>query len=118
MIGTGYQEPIAIISNDKDFKSVQEYWRECSDTKQRILLSGTITEGIIAANQATERTRMLREQEKMVSIEVEYAKYEEARRIHQLLAEQFADTEYAEQLTEIEKVYEHWNDKKSCIWIR
>lgn len=41
LIGSGYQEQIAIISNDKDYKSVQEYWRECSDTKRRILLSGT-----------------------------------------------------------------------------
>lgn len=112
LIGRGYQEHIAIISNDKDYKSVQEYWRECSDTRRRILLSGTITEGIIAANQSNERTRLLREQEKMVNIEVEFAKYEETRRIHQMLAKQFADTEYAEQLAEIEKVYENWNDKK------
>ena len=54
LIGDGYQEPIAIISNDKDYKSVQDYWRECSDAKRRILLSSTITAGIIAANQATE----------------------------------------------------------------
>lgn len=56
LIGSGYQESIAIISNDKDYKSVQEYWQVCSNTKRRILLSGTITAGIIAANQATERT--------------------------------------------------------------
>lgn len=112
LIGSVYQEPIAIISNDKDYKSVQEYWRECSDAKRRILLSGTMTAGIIAANQATERTRMLREQEKMVSIEVEYAKYEETKRIHQILAGQFADTEFAEQLSEIEKVYLNRNNKK------
>lgn len=55
---------------------------------------------------------MLREQEKMVSIEVEYAKYEESRRIHQILAKQFEGTEYAKYLSEIEKVYENRNDKK------
>ena len=67
LIGSGYQESIVIISNDHGFRSVQEYWRECSDTKKRVLLSNTITEGIISANQANERTRILREQEKMVS---------------------------------------------------
>lgn len=112
LIGSGYSGQIAIISHDKDYKSVQEYWRECSDVKRRILLSGTITESIISANQANERTRMLRKQEKMVSIEVEYAKFEESRRIHTLLAEQFSGTEYAEQLAEIEEVYEKRNDKK------
>jgi hypothetical protein len=39
----------AIISNDKDFKSVQDYLLEYSSSK-KILLSGTITTGIIAAN--------------------------------------------------------------------
>lgn len=112
LIGSGYQEPIAIISNDKDFKSVQEYWRERSDSQRRILLSGTITASIIAANQATERTRILRDQEKMVSIEIEYAKYEEARHIHQMLAKQFEGTEYADHLAEIEKIYENRNNKK------
>lgn len=112
LIGSGYPEPIAIISNDKDYKSVQEYWRECSETKRRLLLSGTITNGIIAANQANGRTRMLREQEKMVSIEVEYAKYEESKRIHRMLVEQFSGTEYAGYLDEIEEVYENRNDKK------
>lgn len=112
LIGNGYPGQIAIISHDKDYKSVQEYWRECSDVKKRILLSRTITDGIISANQANERTRMLREQEKLVSLEVEYAKYEEAIRIHTLLSEQFAGTEYAEHLAEIEEVYKNRNDKK------
>ena len=112
LIGSGYQDSIVIISNDHGFRSVQEYWRECSDTKKRVLLSNTITDGIISANHANERTRILREQEKMVSIEVEYAKYEENRRIHQLLFKQFAGTEYEEHLAEIEEVYEKRNDKK------
>ena len=112
LIGNGCQDLIVIISNDQGYKSVQDYWRECSNTKKRILLCGTITEGIISANQANERTRMLREQEKLVSIEVEYAKYEENRRIHQMLAVQFAGTEYAERLNEIEEVYVNRNDKK------
>lgn len=112
MIGGGYQESIAIISNDKGFKAVQEYWRECSEPKRRILLAGTITEGIIAANRADERTRMLRHQEKIVNIEVEYARYEEARRIRKLLEEQFHDTEYAAHLEKIEEVYKHRDNKK------
>ena len=112
MIGKGYEEPIAIISNDKGFKAVQEYWRECAEPKRRILLSGTIADGIIAANQSNERTILLRERGKMVSIKVEYARYEEGRSIRKMLENQFHDTEYAGQLAKIEEVYENRDNRK------
>ena len=112
MIGRGYQAPIAIISNDNGFKAVQEYWRECAEPKRRILLAGTITGGIVAANQADERTRVLREKEKMVSIEVEYAKYKESEHIRQMLKNQFDNTEYAGHLEKIEEIYENRDNKK------
>lgn len=105
LIGSGYQGNSAIISGDHGFKSVQEYWRNCTKHKRRIGLALSVADAIIAMNEPGSRTGEVKMQMKPVSIETEFARYEENEKVRRQLAECFRDTEYIGKLDEIERIF-------------
>lgn len=105
LIGSGYQGNSAIISGDHGFKSVQEYWRNCTKHKRRIGLALSVADAIIAMNEPGSRTGEVKMQMKPVSIETEFARYEENEKVRRQLAECFRDTEYIGKLDEIESIF-------------
>lgn len=112
MIGNGCQDNMAIISADQGFKSVRDYWQKRSEMKKRITLANTIADAIVSANEANNRTKMLREQLKMVSIENEFVRYEEKMRIRKFLSERFENTEFEDKLDVIEGIVEEKAGRK------
>lgn len=112
LIGNGYQGNAAIISGDQGFKSVQEYWKKCATIRKQIVLAPTIADAIVYANESNNRTKMLREQLKNVSLENEFARYDEKNKMHKLLRERFENTQFIERLDEIQEVLEEKSSKK------
>ena len=108
LIGKGQGENFAIISQDAGFRSVQDYWRTFSKNHRHIILSNTITDSIVSANENKPRTKLAREEKeakKPVSLEQEYKRHEQRVRIRKALENQFADTEHLEKIDEIETVF-------------
>lgn len=112
LVGNGFNGNIAIVSGDQGFKSVQEYWANVTLNKKKVYLVPTIANAIVCAGEVNDRTNILRERMKTVSIENEYAKYEERDKIHKILLEKFKDTRLLDKVNEIEKIYEEKSSKK------
>lgn len=85
LIGSGYQGNAAIISGDHGFKSVQEYWRDCTKGKKKIGLSLSVADAIIAMNEVGKRTGEVRRLMQPVSIENEFSRYEKNEKIRKML---------------------------------
>lgn len=94
VFGAGYQGTIAIVSNDKGYKAVRDYWSTYADSERRIVLGESIQQCIISANENSERHRIIKQKLGSVDLETEYARYEERHRLQMRLAEVLADTEY------------------------
>ena len=112
LVGNGFDGNIAIVSGDQGFKSVQEYWANVNLNKKKVYLVPTIADAIVCAGEVNARTKILRERMKSISIENEYAKYEEKNRIRKILMEKFQDTNLFDKVDQIEKVFENSSSKK------
>ena len=112
LVGNGFDGNIAIVSGDQGFKSVQEYWANVTLNRKKVYLVPTIADAIVCAGEVNTRTKILRERMKSISIENEYAKYEEKNRIRKILMEKFRDTNLFDKVDQIEKVFENSSSKK------
>lgn len=107
VFGNGYDGKIAVVSNDKGYKAVQDYWR-CRTRmgKRTIILQTDIEKSILASNEDSERRQLIAEKLADVNLEVEFKKYKEHLKIRQELEEHFADTEYLGMVDRILEVVE------------
>ncbi|MCD8018528.1 MAG: hypothetical protein LUF92_02765 [Clostridiales bacterium] len=109
MIGTGYCRKIVVVSRDKGYSAMKDYWIERGIAGEQIILKSSIKSGIIASNENSIRRKQIVAESAQVSIESEYAKYKEKERIKKQLENLFAHTEFADvlpkicELTEMEK---------------
>ncbi len=101
LIGLGNTSRIIIVSNDKGYNSVIEYWRLRGVDKDRILLEPSVQDGIVAAERKSERRNTILSENALVSIEKEYGEYQERERIKSRLEDLFKNTEYEKDLKEI-----------------
>lgn len=93
-----------IVSNDSGFRSIREFWQECSGTKNRVFISVSIEDGIVSANEASERADRIRAYRKKVDIGNFYAAYQENIKMQRMLQEAFSGTAFTGRLREIEDV--------------
>lgn len=107
------EKRLAIISNDKGFEAVADYFRTRDDIANiTIVTAATIESGIMALNAADDevRLKLLRDKAKMLDIGQEYARLSERRAYHDRLVNALIGTEYEEIA---EKVIEVMEDARS-----
>lgn len=104
IVASGCQKPIAIISKDQGYKAVQEYCGRYTALHKKLVLKPNIAEGILAAKEGTERMQMLQQEKEHISIETEYALYQERMKLREELEQLFSNTEYEQDM-----------DKAFCI---
>lgn len=104
--GGGYEGVTAIISNDKGFRAVQDYWRSCSPHQRKIVLKPDIEQSIPSSNENSGRRRLIQKKLQEVDVEAEYKKHEEHMRIRKELERQFANTEYIGMMEQIMRIVE------------
>lgn len=85
---------VAIISADKGYQAVMDYWRPRLQVANQLIRSKTIANAIKAVHGEEERKRIVNDRMKLLDLKVEYAKYEERNRIISILEERLGDTEY------------------------
>lgn len=91
--GSGYAGTIAIVSKDKGFRAVQEYWRNASPPK-KVVLRADIEQCIVSSGEVSERSRLIQNKKRLIDIESEYQKYQERKRIQKEVEQLFANTDY------------------------
>lgn len=95
---------IAIISRDKGFSAVSDYFNLKSEMESvTIVRAASIEYGLMALNDAEDvaRRRMLKEKAKPLDIEREQARIQEHKNFRQKVLNAFAETEYKEKSFEI-----------------
>ena len=85
LIGGGFSGISVIVSNDKGFQAVRDYWGKRAGKKMNVFLSSCIEDGIVTGNENNERTRKLKQQRECVSIGGYHCSYTEKLRIKTIL---------------------------------
>lgn len=98
--GCGYTGNIAIVSRDKGFQAVQEYWRGAMPAR-KVVLKPDIEQCIVSSGETSERSRIIREKKKAVGLDGEFEKYKERKRIQSEVQELFDDTKYGNEIGKI-----------------
>lgn len=88
--GKGYKGEIAIVSRDRDYRFVQDYWR-ITDSARKIIRKPTIEQCIEAAEKNSERGRRISEKRKSVTLEAEFQKYRNQKQLQQILHQRIAE---------------------------
>lgn len=95
---------IAIISKDKGFQAVADFWK-IKDTsgKHRIILADSIEAAILkmTTEENLQRRQELQDKTQMLDIEAEYARQQEKRRIRSVIDEAFRGTVYQSKIDEV-----------------
>ncbi|MCI8605536.1 MAG: hypothetical protein HFG72_01490 [Hungatella sp.] len=112
IFGGGYSGKTAIVSKDQGFSAVKDYWRLKVQPKREVVLGPTLEQCIVSANENRMRTSQIREELKPVKLETEFARYQEQRRMREILEKAFADTGYKEQVGAIQHLLEKQSGKK------
>lgn len=89
LYGSGYSGDIAVVSRDKGFQAVQDYWKK--DSSKKIILKPDIAQCIAFSGENSARSSIVREKKKVVNLECEFEKYKERKKIQNQVKELFSD---------------------------
>jgi len=117
LFGSGYSGDVAIISRDKGFQAVQDYWRHCVKPSRNIVIRPNIESGIVSLNENTERRRQIQQETKIVNMEEEFEKYKEEQRIRSELKKLFADTAYQESVNLIMEIVKNNKNPSKVVYL-
>lgn len=110
--GTGATDMLAIVSHDKDFRVVRQYWQSREEGGKAIYLGTSIEECLFKFNDGSERYVMLQQGKKQVDIAAAHAAYVENRRIFERLEEVLQGTCYAGKIPEIQQIIQKGSNSK------
>lgn len=110
--GNGHNDRVAIISKDQGFHAVRDYWDVRLPSNKKMILSPSIERSLIASNDNSERVKRLKNKLNGVDIDIFQAKYEERKRLQEVLRQIFGATAFADKLGEIQELLETGDNKK------
>ena len=85
---------IAIISADKDYKSVIDYWKPRLLVPNQLVRCKTLAKAINCVNGEGARKVLVNERMKILELQTEFGKYEERKRILTQITDLFSSTDY------------------------
>lgn len=112
IFGSGYTGKTAIVSKDRGFSAVRDYWRGKGKVFREVVLGADLEQCILSANENQARTARIRAKLKQVNLETEFARYQERITMRGVLEQTFADTVYEEQLGTIQGLLEKQSGRK------
>ncbi len=98
LYGSGYQGDVAIVSKDKDFRAVCDYWSQCANPSRNVVMRQNIEESIIALNENSQRRHHIQKELQSADLEETYQRFLEERRIYRALHQVCGSAEYADKL--------------------
>lgn len=119
VFGSGYDGRVAIVSKDKGFKAVQDYWKQSDRCRQNIVLNATIEQCIAAANEDNERTRKIQEDIKAVTLDQLLAEAGKRNRLYRQVQDKIRDSGREEDIAVIVDILETKESRReqyiSCL---
>ena len=106
LFGSGYTGIVAIVSNDKGYNAVQDYWSCCVKPVRKVLLQPNIEQCIGCSNESSDRKKLIQGRLQEVNLETEYRLYGERLKMRRALEEIFSDTAYRNLIGQIFGVVE------------
>ncbi len=94
LFGGGYSGIVAIVSNDKGYNAVQDYWSSCAKPARKVLLQSNIEQCIGCSNESSDRKKLIQGKLQEVNLETEYRLYGERLKMRRALEDIFSDTSY------------------------
>lgn len=85
---------IAIVSADKDYRSVLDYWKPRLSVHNQLVRCKTLAKAINFINGEGIRKKLVNERMSILDLQTEFAKYEERKRIVNGIKELFSGTDY------------------------
>ena len=101
LFGEGFEGKVVVVSRDKGYIAMKDYWAGRGIPESRILLKATVKDGIVAANENSARCRQICGDSAQLSIGQEYARYQEREHLKKKIENIFAGTEYEESIMRI-----------------
>lgn len=104
VFGSGYEGAVAIVSRDKGFKAVQDYWKQSDAGRKNVILNVSIEQCIASAAEDNARTRKIRED--IRSVTVDYLLEEAKKRsvLHQRIGDRFSEHICEEDMTAVTEI--------------
>jgi len=101
LFGAGFAGKVVVVSKNKGYAAMKDYWISCGIQSERILLKATVKDGILASNENSTRRKVISAGTSQLCIGKEYAKYQERERLKKKIETLFAGTEYEDEVTKI-----------------
>ena len=92
---------IAIVSADKGFQAVLDYWRTRLPAQNQLVKCRTIAKALMCINGESIRKSLVSKNMKIVELQTEFAKYEERKKIVIRITNIFTGTEYENFISQI-----------------
>ncbi len=101
LFGAGFAGKVVVVSKDKGYAAMKDYWMSCGIPSERILLKASVKDGILSSNENSIRRKLISAGASQLDIGKEYAKYQEKERLKKKIETLFADTEYEDEVAKI-----------------
>jgi len=115
IFGQGCKDVAVIVSKDKGYEALIDYWAKRSPVRRRVILRDTIEKGIATANLGDQRTRFLFEQRNMTDIDTYFAEYRESLDLRKQLENAFVNAGFAEQTPEVEDILKNQEGSQNRV---
>lgn len=112
LLETNPDEKILIISKDQGYLAVTDYCEKYAGMRDEIQLAETIEAGLLVIDGDTERRRKILDSRKVVSLETEYALYNERNSLYRQIAELLSNTPYMDDIDRIFGIMEYSSTPK------
>lgn len=112
LYGQGCDGTVIIVSNDKGFEAVRDYWKNCAEPPKSVIVRSNIEKGILASAENSVRFRTIKKHLENVNLEKEYVRYEERSKMKKVLENYFCDTKYQGDIEKIQDILEEKHSKK------
>ena len=107
---------IAIVSADKDYRSVLDYWIPRLSVPNRLVRCKTLAKAIKHIAGESSRKILVNERMKILDLQTEYGRYEERQRIEKEINTLFAGTDYEALILQIVDMV-ILNDKPKILYL-
>lgn len=95
---------IGIVSNDKGFGAVKDYWKARLEPQNKLVQGNSVAVCMSKGYDITGRSGSVKADNNLINMEEEYARYIDNRRVEEKLREAFACSCYEEMIPEIIRI--------------
>lgn len=113
IFSTDSNATIGIVSSDKGFRAVKDYWKSRLNPKNRLVQGNSVAVCMSHGHDTTRRRSVVRKQNSTVDIKEQHSKYIENRRIELSLKAYFGETEYAAIIPQIMNIIKNEKNPKA-----